>query len=113
MADSRHGLSRLRETPITATLSLGSIALLIHVARAGRVPFDAVLSAEPVHSCKPDPKVYQMAPAIRLHPRRTGSTSPSPTSPTWPDDWLHAAESTPPGQRHGGRNSDLKDISRA
>ncbi|WP_406396558.1 hypothetical protein OG806_47490 [Streptomyces sp. NBC_00882] len=61
MADSRHGLSRLRETHITATLPLGSIALLIHVARAGRVPFDAVLSAEPVHSFKPDPKVYQMA----------------------------------------------------
>ncbi|MFL5998009.1 MAG: haloacid dehalogenase type II [Streptomyces sp.] len=59
--DSRDGLSQLRESHITATLSNGSTALLIHLARAGRLPFDAILSAELIHSYKPDPKVYLMA----------------------------------------------------
>lgn len=31
------------------------------------------------------------APAIRPHRRWTGSTSPSPTSPTWPDGWLRSS----------------------
>jgi len=59
--DSREGLSRLRETHITATLSNGGTALLTHLARAGRLPFDTILSAELIHSYKPDPKVYLMA----------------------------------------------------
>jgi 2-haloacid dehalogenase len=59
--DSRDGLSELRETHVTATLSNGSTALLIHLARAGRLPFDAILSAELIHSYKPDPGVYLMA----------------------------------------------------
>ena len=53
--DSRGGLSRPRETRITTTLSNDGAALLIRLARAGRLPFDAILSAEPIHSCKPDP----------------------------------------------------------
>ncbi|MCX4852898.1 hypothetical protein [Streptomyces canus] len=51
--DSRDGLSRLRETHITATLSNGSTALLSR-ARAGGLTFDAILSAELIHSYKPD-----------------------------------------------------------
>jgi 2-haloacid dehalogenase len=35
--------------------------LLINLARAGRLQFDAILSAELIHSYKPDPKVYLMA----------------------------------------------------
>lgn len=54
--DSRDGLSQPRETHITATLPNGSTALLIHLARAGRSPFDTILSAELIHSCKPDPR---------------------------------------------------------
>lgn len=69
--DSRDGLSRLRETHITATLSNGGIALLIHLARAGGLPFDTILSAELIHSYKPDPKVYLMAAELlEVPPRR-------------------------------------------
>ncbi|MFJ9713241.1 haloacid dehalogenase type II [Streptomyces sp. NPDC101234] len=59
--DSPDGLSQLRETHITATLSNGSIGLLIQLARTGGLPFDTILSAELIHSYKPDPKVYLMA----------------------------------------------------
>ncbi|MEV0218360.1 hypothetical protein [Streptomyces sp. NPDC050704] len=59
--DSRDGRPQLRETRITATLSNGSTALLIHLARAGRLPFDTILSAELIPSYKPDPKVHLMA----------------------------------------------------
>ncbi|KUN06921.1 hypothetical protein AQI96_32365 [Streptomyces canus] len=59
--DSRDGLSRLRETHITATLSHGSTALLIHRARARGSPFYAILSAEPIDGYESGPKVYLMA----------------------------------------------------
>jgi 2-haloacid dehalogenase len=69
--DSRDGLTRLRETHITATLSNGSTALLIHLARAGKLPLDTILSAELIHSYKPDPKVYLMAAELlEVPPRR-------------------------------------------
>jgi 2-haloacid dehalogenase len=69
--DSRDGLSQLRETHITATLSNGSTALLIHLARAGRLPSDTILSAGLIHSYKPDPKVYLMAAELLdVAPRR-------------------------------------------
>ncbi|MFJ9244728.1 haloacid dehalogenase type II [Streptomyces sp. NPDC101776] len=69
--DSRDGLARLRETHVTATLSNGSTALLIRLARAGGLPFDTILSAELIHSYKPDPKVYLMAAELlEVAPRR-------------------------------------------
>ena len=67
--DSRDGPSQLRETDITATLSNGSTALLIHFARAGRLPFDIILRAELIHSYKPDPKVMA-AELLEVSPRR-------------------------------------------
>lgn len=52
-------------------MSNGGIALLIHLARAGGLPFDTVLSAELIHSYKPDPKVYLMAAELlEVPPRR-------------------------------------------
>ena len=69
--DSRDGLSRLRDTHITATLSNGGTALLIHLAHAGRLPFDTILSTELIHSYKPDPRVYRMAAELlEVPPRR-------------------------------------------
>ncbi|MGA6222057.1 hypothetical protein ACPESV_17220 [Streptomyces umbrinus] len=51
-------------------MSHGSTALLIHPARAGRLPFDTILSAELIHSCKPGPKVYLMAAGLLEVPPR-------------------------------------------
>ncbi|MFE2217366.1 hypothetical protein ACFW93_36295 [Streptomyces canus] len=116
--DNRDGLSRLRETHITATLSNGSTALLIHLARAGGLTFDAILSAELIHSYKPTPDCaphtfharWNGASAIRPHRRRTGSTSPPPTSPTWPDDWLHSSgfDAARASQTHAGKEDGLR-----
>lgn len=51
--------------------SNGSTALLIHLARAGRLPFHTILSAELIHSYKPDPRVYRMAAELlEIPPRR-------------------------------------------
>ena len=137
--DSRDGPSQLRETYITASLSNGSTAFLIHLARAGRLPFGTILSAELIHSCKPDPKGVpggrrttqsitaaaaddrlprrgsacrrRRRTAHRIHSapagmgprpsgprRRTGSTSPPPTSRPGPATRSIAADPTPPGQ---------------
>lgn len=60
-ADSPTGLQRLRTRYITSTLSNGSMASVLRIAKHGGLPFDAVLTAELVRSSKPDPKVYQLA----------------------------------------------------
>jgi 2-haloacid dehalogenase len=53
--DSRDGLSRLRETHITATLSNGSTALLIHLARAGGLTFEhPVRRTDPQLQARPE-----------------------------------------------------------
>ena len=59
--DTRPGLERLRKRYILSTLSNGSMASLIHMIKAGNLPFDCILTAELVKSAKPDPKVYELA----------------------------------------------------
>jgi 2-haloacid dehalogenase len=62
--DARRGLRRLRRHFVLATLSNGNMALLTNMAKAARLPWDCILSAELFHHYKPDPEVYQGAAAL-------------------------------------------------
>lgn len=57
-ADSVEGLQRLKTRWPIATLSNGNVALLLDMARHGRLPWDTILSAELFGHYKPDPEVY-------------------------------------------------------
>lgn len=59
--DSVPGLERLRTKYTLSTLSNGSMASVVSIAKLGRLPFDCILTAELVQSSKPDPKVYALA----------------------------------------------------
>jgi 2-haloacid dehalogenase len=59
--DVRAGMARLRERFVVATLSNGSVALLVDLARHADVRFDAILSAEIFRHYKPDPETYRGA----------------------------------------------------
>ncbi len=59
--DSVEGLARLRRRFITSTLSNAGMAAVVAVVKHAALPFDAVLTAELVHSYKPAPAVYQLA----------------------------------------------------
>ncbi|MCW8085373.1 haloacid dehalogenase type II [Sabulicella glaciei] len=52
------GLHRLRRRFFLAPLSNGNIALLANMAKRARIPWDAVLGAEPVQAYKPQPEAY-------------------------------------------------------
>jgi len=56
--DARAGLARLRRKHVIATLSNGNVALLTHMAKHAKLPWDCILSAEVVHHYKPDPETY-------------------------------------------------------
>ena len=56
--DSAGGLARLKRRFVIGTLSNGNMSLLIDLARAGRLPWDVILSAELFRHYKPDPEVY-------------------------------------------------------
>jgi 2-haloacid dehalogenase len=56
--DVRDGLEHLRSKRVVATLSNGSVAMLVDLARHGDLRFDCVLSAELAGVYKPDPAVY-------------------------------------------------------
>jgi 2-haloacid dehalogenase len=62
--DSAPGLARLRTRYVLAALSNGGFALLTHLVKAGRLPFDCIVSAELARSYKPDPQVYRTAAAL-------------------------------------------------
>src|SRR5260370_4391856 len=62
--DAVSGLSRLRSRFILATLSNGGMALLVDLARAGRLPFHCIRSTELVKTYKPDPLPYRMVPHL-------------------------------------------------
>lgn len=69
--DTRPGLERLRTKYTLATLSNGSMASVISIAKHGRLPFDGILTAELVRSSKPDPKVYALArDALQVRPEQ-------------------------------------------
>ena len=59
--DAVAGLTRLRARYVLATLSNGNVALLVNMAKAAGLPWDAVLSAELARAYKPDPVVYRTA----------------------------------------------------
>ena len=58
------GLTRLRRDHVLAPLSNGNVALGVDLARWGGLPWDTVLGAEVVRHYKPDPEVYDSAPAL-------------------------------------------------
>jgi 2-haloacid dehalogenase len=69
--DAVEGLGRLRRRHVLCTLSNGNVALLVDLARFGGLPFDCILSAELCCAYKPDPRTYQLVPALlRLRPEQ-------------------------------------------
>ena len=62
--DARAGLARLKRRHVIATLSNGNVALLVNMAKRGRLPWDCILSAEVVRHYKPDPETYLGAAAL-------------------------------------------------
>jgi 2-haloacid dehalogenase len=62
--DAVEGLRRLRARSPVVTLSNGNIALLLELARRGRLPWDAILGAEVTRAYKPAPEAYLATAAI-------------------------------------------------
>ena len=62
------GLRRLSRRFVLAPLSNGNIALQVDLARRSGLPWDCVLGAEVVRHYKPDPEVYDSAPALLAVP---------------------------------------------
>jgi 2-haloacid dehalogenase len=62
--DAAEGLRRLRRRFVLCTLSNGNVSLLVDLARFGDLPFDCILSAELCRAYKPDPRTYQLPPAL-------------------------------------------------
>jgi 2-haloacid dehalogenase len=52
------GLNRLHRKYPLATLSNGNVSLLMHMARRAKLPWDAILGAEPTGHYKPQPEAY-------------------------------------------------------
>lgn len=59
--DSAEGLGRLKRKFTVAALSNAGMAGVIAIAKRGKLPFDAVLTGELVHSYKPSADVYRAA----------------------------------------------------
>lgn len=69
--DSVAGLRRLKNRFIVGSLSNGSMALLVNMAKHAGLPWDVVLSAELVRHYKLAPEAYRMAPRfLQLAPRQ-------------------------------------------
>lgn len=56
--DVPHGLQRLKEHTIIATLTNGNVSLMVDVARHAKLPWDMIFCAELFEHYKPDSKVY-------------------------------------------------------
>lgn len=56
--DVPHGLQRLKEHTIIATLTNGNVSLMVDVARHAKLPWDMIFCAELFEHYKPDPEVY-------------------------------------------------------
>ena len=59
--DTAAGLAAIRAQVPVAACSNGSIAMMIGIARAGGLVWDAILGAEIARTYKPEPKVYRAA----------------------------------------------------
>jgi 2-haloacid dehalogenase len=57
--DTVAGLNRLHAKYPLATLSNGNVALMVNLARHGRLPWDAILGAEVTGHYKPQPECYR------------------------------------------------------
>jgi 2-haloacid dehalogenase len=69
--DAPRGLKRLKNRFIISTLSNGNTGLLVNMAKAGKLPWDCVLSSETFHHFKPDPEMYLgAADAFDLEPHQ-------------------------------------------
>jgi len=62
--DTVEGMARLRAKYLVAPLSNGHVALLMQLARAAGITFDAVFGADVFRQYKPDPKTYLGAVAL-------------------------------------------------
>jgi 2-haloacid dehalogenase len=62
--DAAPGLARLRRRFILAPLSNGNVSLLIDMAKAAGLPWDAVFGADLFEHYKPDPQTYLGACAL-------------------------------------------------
>ncbi|KAI7859249.1 haloacid dehalogenase, type II [Circinella umbellata] len=60
-ADTNIGLKKLNSVATTATLSNGTVRLLLDLKKSGGMPFDTIFSAELFQAYKPHPKVYMGA----------------------------------------------------
>jgi 2-haloacid dehalogenase len=57
-SDSVPGLKRLKQDHVVAALSNGDVALLVEMARRGKLPWDMIFSTELFRSFKPHPSTY-------------------------------------------------------
>jgi 2-haloacid dehalogenase len=57
--DAVEGLARLKRRYPLVTCSNGNVALMVHLARHGGLPWDAILGAEPTRHYKPEPEAYR------------------------------------------------------
>ena len=57
-SDVPHGLQRLKEHTIIATLTNGNVSLMVDVARHAKLPWDMIFCAELFEHYKPDSEVY-------------------------------------------------------
>lgn len=62
--EAPRGLRRLKQSFIIGTLSNGNVGLLTRMAKAGKLPWDVILSAELFRHHKPDPESYRGAAEI-------------------------------------------------
>ena len=62
--DSVEGLRKLRTRYVVAPLSNGHVALLVRLARAAGITWDAVFGADVFRHYKPDPETYLGAAAL-------------------------------------------------
>jgi 2-haloacid dehalogenase len=60
--DSVEGLARLKKRYFIAPLSNGNVALMAHLAKFARLPWDVVLGSDLVGHYKPDREMYLSAP---------------------------------------------------
>ena len=56
--DSVAGLLRLKKKFIIGTMSNGNVALMVNMAKNGKLPWDVILGAEPAQTYKPEAKTY-------------------------------------------------------
>ncbi len=67
--DAVPGLARLKRKYIIATCSNGNVALMVNLAKYGRLPWDMVLGAELARHYKPCPEAYRKSVEfLRLKP---------------------------------------------